>query len=76
MKQTAVEWLKQNLPSLFVDDSGHYENLFQQALSIEKQQIVDAYQWGRTDQNSKESKWYNRNARIYYSETYKPEKIL
>jgi hypothetical protein len=40
---TAVEFLKQNLPSLFVDDSGHYENLFQQALEMEEQQIEKMY---------------------------------
>jgi hypothetical protein len=43
----------------------------EQALELEKLQIIEAYQWGRTDQNSKEKKWYNRNALIYYSETYK-----
>ena len=42
MKQTAVEWLQENLPSLFQDDSGHYQKLFQQALAMEKEQIVDA----------------------------------
>jgi len=42
-KQTAVEFLKQNLPSLFLEDSGHYENLFQQAKEMEKEQIINAY---------------------------------
>ena len=38
-KQTAVEFLKKKLPSLFQDDSGHYEKLFQQAKEMEKEQI-------------------------------------
>jgi hypothetical protein len=54
-----------------VNDSEGVANLIDKALELEKLQIIEAYQWGRTDQNSKEKKWYNRNARIYYSETYK-----
>ena len=43
---TAVEFLKQNIPSLFLEDSGHYAELFKQAIEIEKQQIIDAYRKG------------------------------
>ena len=42
-KLTAVKWLKENLPSLFQDDSGHYQKLFEQALEMEKEQIIEAY---------------------------------
>lgn len=42
-KQTAVMWLKERLPSLFIDDSGHYEELFQQALQMEREQIEEAH---------------------------------
>jgi hypothetical protein len=42
-KMTAVEFLKQNIPSLFLEDSGHYAELFKQALELEKQQIINAY---------------------------------
>ena len=64
---TAVEFLKQNIPSLFVDDSGHYENLFQQALEMEKQQIIDAYNFSQIPHLFK---W---DAKQYY-ETYKNTK--
>lgn len=40
-------------------------------LSLEKQQIVEAYQDGRSDQHSKEPKFYNRNSEYYYSQKYK-----
>mgnify|MGYP000671523529 CR=1 FL=1 len=41
-KKTAVEWLKEQLPSLFVDDSGHYKAMFDKALRMEREQIADA----------------------------------
>jgi hypothetical protein len=43
---TAVEFLKQNIPSLFLEDSGHYAELFEQAIEMEKQQIINAYRKG------------------------------
>jgi len=80
MKQTSVQQLIDNLETLLnykvkgeIEEDKPVFEMFQQALELEKQQIVDAYQWGRTDQHSKESKWYNRNAKQYYSETYKTE---
>ena len=75
MKQTAVEFLIQQIVDRQngIANGSSLDEIFQQALELEKQQIIDAYQWGRTDQHSKESKWYNRNAKKYYSETYKNE---
>jgi len=88
MNETAVKWLKQKTSHMTIDKTNYiisewqdgYDvaledviKLLNQALELEKQQIIDAYQWGRTDQDSKESKWYNRNAKKYYSETYKNE---
>lgn len=61
---TAVEWLKEKLPSLFLDDSGHYKELFQQALIMEKEQIIKAYQKGYDDVDVYEPE-------KYYNETYK-----
>jgi hypothetical protein len=68
MKQTAVEWLLENLPSLFQDDSGHYQKLFQQAKAMEKEQIVDAFDSGQMEEAKQEfwTKGYK-----YYNETYK-----
>lgn len=45
-KQTAVKWLKENLPSLFQDDSGHYQKLFEQAIEMEKEQMEKAIHFG------------------------------
>jgi hypothetical protein len=40
--QTAIEWLKGRLPSLFEhDESGFYTNLFEQALAIEEDQMIN-----------------------------------
>jgi len=39
MEQTAVNWLKEQLPSLFEhDERGFYKNIFEQAKEMEKQQ--------------------------------------
>jgi hypothetical protein len=72
MKQTAVEWLLDRVEDVDLNPN-LWEQIKLQAIELEKQQIIDAYQWGRTDQHSKESKWYNRNAKKYYLETYKNE---
>lgn len=60
---TAVEWLKEKLPSLFTDDSGHYKELFHQALIMEKEQILKAYDKGYDDVDVYEPE-------KYYKETY------
>lgn len=76
MKQiTAVEWLvkkindRQNgvineLPILLLDE------IFEQAKEMEKQQIIDSYREGRSDQMSKERRFYHRNAEYYFKQTY------
>lgn len=57
-KQTAVEWLVEDLTRL-----GHnfklYKKEIEQAKEKEKQQIMDAYNNGE-----------NRSAELYYNETY------
>jgi hypothetical protein len=70
---TAVEWLKQNLPSLFLEDSGHYAELFEQALEMEKQQIIDAVEWGnRKGYDEHRLTCILDEDEQYYNETYKP----
>jgi len=59
-KETVVEWLKENLPSLFQDDSGHYQKLFEQAKEMEKEQIIDAATWGGLHESAEQ----------YYKQTY------
>jgi hypothetical protein len=68
---TAVEWLFDNL-----DLSGGSEAIetLKQAKEMEKQQIINTYRDGRSDQQSeKPSRFYNRMAEQYYNETFKPE---
>jgi len=63
--QTAVDWLKERLPSLFKDDSGHYAELFKQAKQIEKEQITDAWKdAAMPDLNNK------KYANDYYTNTF------
>jgi hypothetical protein len=39
-KQTAIEWIQDKLPSIFInDDNGFYRKLFEQAKAMEKEQI-------------------------------------
>lgn len=61
-KHTAVMWLKERLPSLFIDDSGHYEELFQQALQMEREQIVLAAET-QTEKSG-------TSGEQYYTDTY------
>ncbi len=65
---TAVEWLKENLPSLFTDDSGHYQKLFNQAKAMEKEQIVDSFDEART--YVLKNVWKHDDGKRYYQETY------
>jgi len=65
-KQTAVEWL-------YLQSANKKLDLFDllEAKAMEKEQIVNTYRDGRTDQQSERSSlWYNRNAEYYYNETY------
>jgi predicted GNAT family acetyltransferase len=70
MKQTAVEWLvsqlnKQGFAQVVTDEE------INQAKEMEKDQIIDSYRDGRSDQQSdRPSKFYNRMAEQYYNETY------
>jgi hypothetical protein len=68
-KQTAVEWLVEKLP--IMDKYGsHYVDILQQAIAMEKEQIIAAYREGRTDQQSGIDKFYNRSSAIYYTSTF------
>ncbi len=65
MKQTAVEWLMQQLPTIDKYDP-YYQNLFTQAKEMEKEQIEDAYYQGDADS-------YKGDAEQYYNKTFKSE---
>ena len=62
MKQTAVDWLFDNLNITGGSDD---MKAFEQAKAMEKQQIIDAYHI-----NPLESKWKNIGI-DYYNETFK-----
>ena len=49
MKQTAVEWLEDNLIGnpFSEKDFAHNVNVFKQAKEMEKEQIQDAYNYGQ-----------------------------
>jgi hypothetical protein len=69
MKQTAVEWLYNNLKSHFEHDGDLLECVqmsMQQAKEIEKEQIMDAYDEGWSDAFADK----DLNAE-YYNETFK-----
>jgi hypothetical protein len=70
-KQTVVDWLESKLPSLFIPDSGHYKQLFDQAKEMEFQQIVNAYNQGVTDEYGETLDFTNdTDAEEYYNKNY------
>lgn len=74
MKQTAVEWLYENIliNPMYNEDVIYNEDVLEMAKEMEKQQIIDAvkstdYIIGATDKESEEF------AQQYYNETFKSE---
>jgi len=72
IKQTAVNWLEAIIENkLSQPMSANFKELFEQAKEMHKQEIINAYRDGRSDQQSeKPSRFYNRWAEQYYNETY------
>jgi HEPN domain-containing protein len=69
---TAVEWLEEKLRIEF--GFAFSNNILEQAKEMEKQDIINTYRDGRSDQQSeKPSRFYNRMAEQYYTETFKSE---
>lgn len=62
-KQTAIEWLVKRLNTQGFAQVVTDEEI-QQALAMEKEQIIDAWEDGQDSFSS-------RNAEIYYNETFK-----
>jgi predicted kinase len=62
---TAVEWLIQK-----TELTDFWKEEIQQALEMEKQQIIDACNLQRNDYRGMPT--YNKSGEQYYSETYKP----
>jgi hypothetical protein len=69
MKQTAVEWLENELQEYFFHGNGTLEAIWKQAKEMEKEQIMDAYEEGsHTIWN--EDTWILVEKQEYYNETY------
>jgi hypothetical protein len=73
-KQTAIEWLvgelNQKIDFIPMDKWDMIRDIIQQAKAMEREQIIDAYRNGRTDQLTRVPKFYNRSSAIYYTSTY------
>jgi len=71
-KQTAVDYLKKNLASLFENDkSGFYTALFEQAKALEREQIMDAHEFGAINWQGGQSNFEHfNNNNHYYNEIY------
>jgi hypothetical protein len=48
-----------------------WNEVFEQAKQLYRDQILEAYREGRTDQQSTIDKWYDRTSAEYYNQTYK-----
>jgi hypothetical protein len=85
MKQTAVEWLLDNLKEIYLDIDT-YNLIIDESKSIEKKQIEDAFDKGdmvgrsaiirELDPNDKVVlKYPEMSAKQYYKETFKSEEL-
>ena len=74
MKQTAVEWLQEQLKDVKYNPlekngySNALERLFKQAKEMEKQQIIDAFNLGQ-QKEAKQEFW--TKGEQYYNEQFK-----
>ena len=72
-KQTAVEWLLEQFPTIDKTDS-YYSRIIEQAKKMEKEQIVDAYIEGDSTGFEAMGEYKSlliKDAEQYYQETFK-----
>jgi hypothetical protein len=70
MKQSAVEWLVNEIPSIDWENS-YWRNRFYQAKEMEKQQIMESYK-DSTSQFSVDARIdYPKSSEQYYNEQFK-----
>jgi hypothetical protein len=74
-KQTAVEFLIKAFQGAYGESVINVISVqVEQAKQIEKEQIIESYRDGRSDQQSeRQSKFYNRTAEQYYQEIFKKD---
>ena len=70
MKQTAVEWLLENLNSepYSEEEFNYNRDCWDKALAMEKEQIKNAYSFGIQDE-------YVIGSQRYYNETFKQQSV-
>jgi len=68
--KTAVEWLVEKLTNGHYLDEGMKQKIIDQAKEVEKEQIIDAYENGVKETNSR---CEYQDAEQYYKETFKSE---
>ena len=73
MKQTAVEWLVEELNDNGFSHLDLASDIIEQAKEMEKEQIIKAYKDGRSDLASNFHKSLNMSLEQYYNETFKKE---
>ena len=73
MKQTAVEWLVEQLDGENHLTQNEIERLIQQAKAIEKEQIIESYCKGCADISKDGNIFPRETSEQYYNETYKSE---
>jgi hypothetical protein len=69
-QQTAVEWLVDNLHYLH---STKWDDIVERAKAMEKEQIIEAYQQGVTDEYG-DTIMFTTEGEDYYNQTYGDEK--
>ena len=73
MKQTAVEWLIDQLQKHYVKQDFENTVVFEQAKQMEKEQIIESYCKGALDISKDESIFPRETSEQYYNETYKSQ---
>jgi hypothetical protein len=71
---TVVDWLKNQLPSLFENDTnGFYTKMFEKAEKIYSKQIIDAWEDGAQSEHRAHVNGKADNSSLdYYTQTFKP----
>jgi hypothetical protein len=76
MKQTAVEWLIDELKDNGIEYLDLAYEIIEQAKEMEKQQIIDAYVTPLSKEFwFKKDDIFNQQAEQYYNETFKKDKL-
>ena len=70
--KTAVEFLKEKLTHVFVNDKS-FNELFDQAKQMEKEQMIESYCVGCADITKDNSIFPREASEQYYNETFKSE---